>query len=697
LRNRSIKKQSITAAVAQAALFDPVPSAVAPVNIEVHPGTYIFTSALTISVGIVVNTRPGRGTYLWVLGAYVDKWLIFDGGSITGGPYNTVLVTNGLCRVCISSDNGTAVQLSGITLLGNDTGLDILGNPTVGIECINGGGIGVVEGIVTGFDVGVQNISGGQTFLFTCGIFGPGLLNYVDPTYAMRIGVEFSGIALLLNGCNILQCTETGVVSTSNFAPFFNPLVSAQSCNFQVCDTAISVPSGNTDLQVLSTGFSNNITGDLSVLSNDALVNLLGTTLNAAKVTLPSDPSNVSLQFIDLNIDNSRGLHTFNDLVSGDKRLPSESYFGEGGRNPLGVVMLKYDVVGTTYTDVTADLLESASVSTVVFDDLVSGEFYIGDDYVFQSFVMHVDVIIALGAGALIIEIWNGSAWTATDSNTQQNLRPYESYADTLFSVVEEEVTRMDVRLGGVDLPWVLTTVNGSEKYWMRIRVISTITTSPSIEHSYPLYDSTRIDLEGIRLSYGTSRAYKTLQFDWNNFRPTGSAATRPQDHDFWFGEFSRLGREYNSFRAAGGDRVGTVFFVPVDADTSSPFKLFVSFTSDSATAGQVDFELTITTGDVSVGGVTYVTAAAAAGNAIADELRTVVTLTPDQTVGTSVALAETDIALQYLVARDAIGEPNTLLSLDIERAGGDLNANNINIIQISLLYLSNIDGAPRG
>jgi hypothetical protein len=687
------QKQSLAAAITEADILFPNASSNNPAYIRIYPGTYLFTTAIVIKSGIFIITDTSANIYTFVLIAYVPIWFDFQIGSHSGGPWNTIFVTNGLCDTTIRVSGGGGPQLETLILVGAANGNTVFGSPATGVEVSDGSGCALLECIFTGYDTAVKILTSAQTYLYDCVFLGAGDLNFVNPSAVINTGVYCSGPLILnVSASNFNQCTTYGIHIDVDGSPTYIPAVNIQTSNFNGNDTALYIPSGNADIQALACTFVNSITNDVEIISTDASLNILSSTLDTSKIVLPSSNDNVNFQFVDTSVDNTNGLYTFANLVSGDKRYPSTSHFGQGGRSLEGVILLKEDVSGATFTDVSADLLPSAATLVTVFDDLTQDIFYIGDDYIFQSFVCDITTPLSIGSGSIAIEIWDGASWTSVDSNTQQNGRPYSSYADNLFNTIEEEVTRLDVRIGDT-LPWATTSVNGSTKYWMRLRVTTTITTSPIIATLYPLYNTTIIDNEGIRSTYGTARAYKTLQFDWNNFRPTGSASTRPSDQDFWFGEFSRLGREYNSFRAAGGDRVGTVFFVPVDMDTSSPIRLIISFASADVTASQVDFELTVTTGHIEIGDVTYFTSAAASGNTIKDQQRTVMTMTPDQTVGTNTALSELEIPLPFVQSRDVAGKPVDVFSLDLERAGGDLNPNSLDIIQITILYLSNTDG----
>ena len=446
-------------------------------------------------------------------------------------------------------------------------------------------------------------------------------------------------------------------------------------------NTAVKLINGSkATLNIMSLNCDTNLDVDStsSVFTNSVNFN------DIDNITI-ADSNSSTIDYIEETEDNQLGKHILGNLTIGGKNNPSIVYIGEGSYQYSGVVMFKFD--GTTYTNVVNDLRPSAGLQTTLFDDLTNSIFYVGDTQ--RYFSLNYDVQTAIN-GEVIFEYWNGSAWTAFNNMTCQAEIPYGSYEDKPFTAIEEQDTRYDIRLSGTTFNWATNAVNGTTKYWTRIRPNGTLTTSPVVNFLRVLYNSARFDRNGVSLKYGLSRSYKSIIWDYNSLKSPGSASTRPADQDLYLGENSRLGRTENSLGV--GDLTGFSFFAPNDLDSSSPFRIYLAYVSDSTTASQADFTVNITLGNLHIGDQVYFTQATANGNPIRDQVQFPVPLPVNQTNGTFADILELEAPVPFIRSRDTNGTLDELFHCDIERAS-DSNPNNLVFIQITILYCSFAEG----
>ena len=504
-----------------------------------------------------------------------------------------------------------------------------------------------------------QNLNTAQTgisYFFDNSIQGAGLFDNQ---------IALSGVALY----------DTAVKMTNSFLSQSGGDMSFNNIGYDL-DTSSTVIVTATNLNNLV----NNVVTDAT--SSFFSTNLI---LDISNISIGNN-DNLSLNYIETDQDNLLGIHSLGNLSVGDKTAPGISFFGQGSYNVAGVQYLKFN--GSTFTDVSNDLKPSAGTTTTLFDDLTNSIFYVGDDEKFYSLEYDVNTILS---GDLQFEYWDGSAWTVFNTQTTQADIPYGSYEDVAFSAIEEQDTRFNIELSGSTFNWTQTAVNGSTQYWIRsLPSAPPLTTSPVLNFLRILYNTTKIDKNGVSLRFGNSRAYKTIVFDLNTLRSPGSAATRPADQDLYFGEDSRLGREQNSLGV--GDIVGFSFFAPNDLDSSSPIKVYLAYCSSSTAAVQSNYSLQVTIGNLHIGDLVYFTQAAANGNQIRDQFQTSVPLPVNQTNGRFAQIIEIPASVPFIRSRNTAGQLEELLHVDIERES-DGNSNDLVLIQVTLSYLSFSDG----
>jgi len=175
------------------------------------------------------------------------------------------------------------------------------------------------------------------------------------------------------------------------------------------------------------------------------------------------------------------------------------TYLGSGSSKPQ--YMMKYD--GTsTYTTV-------STTSFVGFSGVTAGNIlYIGSNSPIYALEVKPSVVINLGSGAIICEIYSDSlGWIesklmslksySTNTDTSSDTRLTNPFSSTDGSIVRLDFTSMTDHVSSV--------VNSITKYWIRFRITSTITTSPTLSYLKCIPNSLLVESNGSISKFGVS------------------------------------------------------------------------------------------------------------------------------------------------------------------------------------------------
>jgi len=172
-------------------------------------------------------------------------------------------------------------------------------------------------------------------------------------------------------------------------------------------------------------------------------------------------------------------MHNTDEVVDGTTRtINTAAVFGASGNGFYGFDcrypdhIYDYNSNTTTYTDITG-YLHNFNVTNQYGWSCAWADsgLYIGDAAPFDSF-HPVNGTVTGAGGACAWEYWNGSSWTAITLIEQSDR--YKNW--------DNSTARGPVSFifdGGAPGDWATTTVNGTNAYWLRIRVTTPYTTAP--------------------------------------------------------------------------------------------------------------------------------------------------------------------------------------------------------------------------
>lgn len=393
------------------------------------------------------------------------------------------------------------------------------------------------------------------------------------------------------------------------------------------------------------------------------------------------DYDNISINYLETRLNNERGQHFIGNVIIGDQTTGSMTFMGQGSTNPEGTVILQYDGV-STFTDVTNDLSKDVQTTTDLFTNLTTAEFYVGRDDKFASVIFDVAQIIDFGTGLVAFEYWNGSSWSPLNVMAAKTESPYTTYGQNLFSLVQEEVVRFNIKILNGSGNWALTTVNGINKYWTRARITAAINQTPRVNYLQTYGNTTIVEEDGTLEHHGEARTKKQIFFDTNIIQSAGSP---PLNQDIFLSQNIGIGKSTNEF--ANGDRAGSIFFLPPDLDSSCPVSLDIAFFSSDTAAAQAVFDVNIYITVVDEGDQIFQTSGAGPATHKNEQVLAF-NITPNQTNGGFLVFDSLEFFLPQAIAANEDGQAKQLIALTIER-GADANGNNFIVCQYSLYYFS--------
>jgi hypothetical protein len=223
--------------------------------------------------------------------------------------------------------------------------------------------------------------------------------------------------------------------------------------------------------------------------------------------------------------DNSDFVITMQDIVEDDEAFKItgelnvgaaeqglESVFGEGDSYTRGMKVVTSDGTGTgNLTDVSA-AAQSASASTFSFQGVTAGHcIYIGSELESATDLLkhwgikskQTTAAVEVTPKSFVFEVWNGASWTAIGVLATHSSLFYR-YANELF--IRANLSE-HIRYGiNGSATWAKTTIDGSNLFWSRIRIATTITTAPVFQQ-FKLHTSrAELNTDGTQTFHGSAR-----------------------------------------------------------------------------------------------------------------------------------------------------------------------------------------------
>lgn len=292
-----------------------------------------------------------------------------------------------------------------------------------------------------------------------------GLVN--DNNTGCSVGVVARNGSLYLTGARITGAAIDGVRVTDNAVAYIDGLVvigataalsliSAGAPGSSIAAVGVELVGNTYDVQVADTEARLSIQGIFDPEKIDAPgAWLTGPNYRGIATVPQADGANVALK----------------SLSVGQSRAPAVAGLGAGLPFKKGVVALQNtNLTAGTWADVTPSIIDANSTINLFNALTADACFYLGADEPFNDFLLWF--VSSSIASALLVEYWDGAAFVSM--RNQQT------------SSQGREVARLGFTNGPVvcrcDLPASApTTLNGINKYWLRVRLANTVLSVPTL------------------------------------------------------------------------------------------------------------------------------------------------------------------------------------------------------------------------
>lgn len=329
-----------------------------------------------------------------------------------------------------------------------------------------------------------------------------------------------------------------------------------------------------------------NTTTDINIVDTASAINFVGASLDKNKITFPDGFVGENMLFQD-NTEGEGASKIYGDLFIGRPERGSALVSGKGENYTRGMVVLTTDDTATSTTDggsfvdVSTEAT-SPSGSTFSFQDVdVNHTILFGsslsdgsDKLIFWGVEMAITTAaVEVSAKSFTWEYWDGAAWSEITVFSHEETQAYR-YGNVLF--IRANNTE-DIHFNSeISSGWTKKTINGSELYWVRVRINTTVTTAPVFEQAKLITDQVEVTAEGATNFHGMARFKQTIVATGNVFSDTGGIAsanvTIGSGGDAWL-------HRINNAQINGADDAHYIQFIfPKGLDTSCPININIFY-----------------------------------------------------------------------------------------------------------------------
>lgn len=383
----------------------------------------------------------------------------------------------------------------------------------------------------------------------------------------------YDGAKVVGSGNNIGFCYDGLVAYGDNTDVRFDALKieGCQNDGFRLDNVGTNV-----ELALFATTVTQCVGLNFNILNPNCIVNGNGfTELNNAYI---HPQANVYAYLLDITEDDE-GLNILGELHVGTPVRSVESVFGGGDSYTTGMLVYTETELGA-FTDVSS-AARSASGSTFTFPGIVA------DNAIYMAssltdgvdFLEHygiktkIDTVATTGSGEIVLEYWNGSAWTEFNAMEVQSGGSYYTRAKNYFTNSGSNHIRYNIELATDSWTKNDPMSLGTSYYWIRFRIKTAITASPIIQQFKLHTNRFEINPDGWIEYFGTARPIGQLGLSFAQGKPFEG---NMQNQTLYVSQDIGFGGTSNKFTSTT-DKIGVFGFLPFDCDTSSPLRLVLA------------------------------------------------------------------------------------------------------------------------
>lgn len=409
--------------------------------------------------------------------------------------------------------------------------------------------------------------------------------------------IDGSGRLTHLQDCEVLGAGDAVLVANDGEVRIDGLCVKTSTNGIRVTSTD-GVVTGSGFRVVDDSGFLFHV----QLQGTGSTLTLIGSVFSEDKVEYASG-SEVNTQHMSI-VPGDEALQVQAELHVGSENDPRESAFGGGDSHSRQTAYLTNTnlEVGTWNNITTALKTEDASSANLFAAVGVGNCFYVGAEQEFPG--IKALMTTARVGGALVLEYWTGAAWVSVAHMSALADAPYSQYAQDIFLRVASEQIRFNTISG-----WSKKTLNGVNKYWVRFRVTTALTTIPAADRIKVHTNRTEINKDGLVEHFGAAEPVR--QIIWHRRLMEEMEGFAQPDWDVDIATSPVLSIKGLSNRWQDGNKDGSVEIVhaPPGLDTSRPLIFQVGWYKNAVGTGNVELQadvVLINEGDVIDGTLPY-------------------------------------------------------------------------------------------
>lgn len=429
---------------------------------------------------------------------------------------------------------------------------------------------------VNGFDV-IENPLVANLFEATGSLSRLEIINLFTRASNVATAVRIENLATLTMETSLIE-NATDAIYLSGGSDSKIDLVNIRNSS----NDGIVIPDlgSQTKLSFMGSSVENSGRYDVNIESPTAL--LVGIAKATVETSFINPLATANVLVLDL-FPGDEAFRFVDELHVGSPARPKESVFGEGDSHTR-LRAFTYD--GVTFEEVTVEA-KSAMGSTFTFPGITAGNMiYLTNEYAragvgylpFYGIKAVIDTAAVLGAGSFVVEYWNGVSWESVNFSVREASGNFFPYAEQLFERTGDFQIRFDGNLATDS--WVKNDPPGlldADRYWIRFRIVSDITTAPVFEQ-WKIHSSRfEINADGFTEYMGVGRPWGNLPWSETNL---AAGSTNPSDGDTYYSDRLDIGKKETLLST--GHRVGFDSVLPEDMDTSTPVRFRVAIRLDS-------------------------------------------------------------------------------------------------------------------
>ena len=390
--------------------------------------------------------------------------------------------------------------------------------------------------------------------------------------------VDGSGTKCTMSACIVSYATTGFKLDGGSFT-----IMSGSAA--EDCTTGFTIDGSTTSAHINSSS-ARNCTTDINI-ANSAVTGYFIGSAELQKVNLGGS-TKFFFNMVQFQ-DGDEGVKIVGELTVGHPDRPSESCFGEGDSSVFEMHCLtNTNGEAGTWNDITTALSSPAGSTSALFAGTAAENcFYVGrEDAHFEGIkVESISPAMSIGTGAVVVEYWNGTAWTAMDVMETKSGPPYTQRANTILQTADSVQLRFGPHTG-----WTSKTLNSITAYWMRIRITTAITTSPSAERVKYHVNRTEINSDGTVEHFGDAEVEKEISLS-NLQTLTGFDAA---DYSINVNSDVHVALVYNNRSGSQKDGSGAFFTLPDGINTAKPLEFEFLWAKKDSGSGDVDVDVNL-------------------------------------------------------------------------------------------------------